>query len=89
MDFSDEFGRFADFEAWLKKPGGLYQAAGSAMKIPQDAVAPTQACCGRISEGCASIRFLYEKLLARRPPGSRERSPWDENIDSHGRSPAD
>ncbi len=42
VDFIPEFSRFVEFDEWLKKPGGLYQAAGSATKIPQNSVAPTQ-----------------------------------------------
>jgi len=74
VDYSDEFRGFLDFDAWLKKAGGLYHAAGSGVRVPPDAVAPTQDACARISGGCASIRFLHAKLLARRKD-RREHSP--------------
>jgi hypothetical protein len=40
VDYSDEFRGFLDFDAWLKKPGGLFLASGSALKIPADSVVP-------------------------------------------------
>ena len=69
VNYSDEFPSFVQFNGWLKKPGGLYLAAGGGLKIPADSVDPTQDGCARITGGCASVRFLREQLARRQSAG--------------------